>query len=65
MAALLFISALALLVLGAPIVVALGLSSTIFAFASGIQPMVVVQKLFAGIDSAALLAVPFFVLPVT
>ena len=62
MAALLFISALVLLVLGAPIVVALGLSSTIFAFANGIQPMVVVQKLFAGIDSAALLAVPFFVL---
>lgn len=62
MATLLFISALVLLVLGAPIVVALGLSSTIFAFAQGIQPMVVVQKLFAGIDSAALLAVPFFIL---
>jgi C4-dicarboxylate transporter DctM subunit len=59
---LLFYSALILLVIGAPIVVALGLSSLIFILANGIQPVVVIQKFFAGIDSAALLAVPFFIL---
>ncbi len=62
MGALLFTSALGLLVIGAPIVVALGLSSLIFMFANDIKTVVVIQKLFAGIDSAALLAVPFFIL---
>ncbi|OPL08670.1 MAG: hypothetical protein AVO33_09650 [delta proteobacterium ML8_F1] len=62
MGALLFTSALALLVVGAPIVVALGLSSLVFMFANDIKTVVVIQKLFAGIDSAALLAVPFFIL---
>ncbi|MBW8383336.1 MAG: TRAP transporter large permease subunit, partial [Youngiibacter sp.] len=61
-AGLLFISALVLLVLGVPIVSSMGLSSIIFIIANGIKPLVVIQKLFAGIDSAALLAVPFFVL---
>jgi len=61
-AGLLFISALILLVLGVPIVSSMGLSSIIFIIANGIKPLVVIQKLFAGIDSAALLAVPFFVL---
>jgi len=59
---LLFISAFILLAIGAPIVVSLGLSSSIFILATGIQPVIVIQKLFAGIDSAALLAVPFFIL---
>ncbi|MDN5351145.1 MAG: C4-dicarboxylate transporter, DctM subunit [Clostridiales bacterium] len=62
MAGILFISALILLVIGAPIVVALGASSLVFIFANDIQPVVVIQKFFAGIDSAALLAVPFFIL---
>lgn len=62
MSIILFGSALLLLVLGAPIVVALGLSSLIFASVSDIKTVVVIQKLFAGIDSAALLAVPFFIL---
>lgn len=62
MAGLLFGSALGLLVIGAPIVVALGLASLIFAQSNGIQTVVIIQKLFAGIDSAALLAVPFFIL---
>ncbi|MFV0452513.1 MAG: TRAP transporter large permease [Propioniciclava sp.] len=62
MPALLFGIALLLLILGVPIVTALGLSSTIFAYANGIQPVVVIQKMFAGVDSTPLLAVPFFVL---
>jgi len=62
MGGLLFISALLLLMIGAPIVVALGLASLLFIFNNDIQSVVVIQKLFAGIDSAALLAVPFFIL---
>ncbi|MGE5677778.1 MAG: TRAP transporter large permease [Pseudomonadota bacterium] len=62
MGSLLFGSALVLLAVGAPIVVALGLASFIFIQANDVQSVVVIQKLFAGIDSAALLAVPFFIL---
>lgn len=62
MGGILFGTALLLLVVGAPIVTALGLSSLIFIYVNDIQHVVVIQKLFAGIDSAALLAVPFFIL---
>ncbi|MDK9711934.1 TRAP transporter large permease [Acidaminobacter sp.] len=62
MGGILFGTALLLLVVGAPIVTALGLSSLVFIYANDIQHVVVIQKLFAGIDSAALLAVPFFIL---
>lgn len=62
MAAVLFGSAVVLLFLGIPIVTSLGLSSFIFAEAYGIESTVVIQKMFAGVDSAPLLAVPFFVL---
>jgi C4-dicarboxylate transporter DctM subunit len=62
MGSLLFLSALLLLMIGAPIVVALGLAALLFIFNNDIQSVVVIQKLFAGIDSAALLAVPFFIL---
>ena len=62
MAALLFGLAVVLLVVGIPIVTAMGLSSYVFALANGIEPTVVIQKMFAGVDSAPLLAVPFFVL---
>lgn len=59
---LLFGSALILLVAGAPIAVGLGLSSLIFSLINDIKTVVIIQKLFAGIDSTALLAVPFFIL---
>ncbi|NYB75062.1 TRAP transporter large permease [Sedimentibacter hydroxybenzoicus DSM 7310] len=59
---LLFGSALILLVAGAPIAVGLGLSSLIFSLSNDIKTVVIIQKLFAGIDSTALLAVPFFIL---
>lgn len=62
MGGILFGTALLLLVVGAPIVTALGLSSLVFIYINDIQHVVVIQKLFAGIDSAALLAVPFFIL---
>lgn len=62
MPGILFGSALALLVFGAPIVVALGLSSLILLWSEGASLNAVTQKMFSGVDSTALLAVPFFVL---
>lgn len=53
---------LALLLLGAPVFVALGISSAVYMLAYGMQPLVAVQQMFAGIDQFPLLAVPFFVL---
>jgi C4-dicarboxylate transporter DctM subunit len=51
-----------LLALGIPIVSSMGLASITYISLHGMNPIVVIQKLFAGIDSAALLAVPFFIL---
>ncbi|MFZ3109853.1 MAG: TRAP transporter large permease subunit, partial [Rectinemataceae bacterium] len=62
MTLLLFGSVLALLVVGAPIVTAMGGSALITIFALGINPTTAVQRFFASIDSAALLAIPFFIL---
>ncbi|MDR1852055.1 MAG: TRAP transporter large permease [Propionibacteriaceae bacterium] len=62
MPAILFIAALLLLVLGAPIVTSLGLSSLIFVVSTGGNPTQIVQTMFSSVDNAALLAVPFFVL---
>lgn len=62
MGGILFLLALLLLIVGAPIVTSLGLSSTIFIYLNGISPNAVIQKMFSGVDSAPLLAVPFFVL---
>lgn len=51
-----------LLFIGIPIMTSMGLASLIYIFMNGMQPIVVIQKLFTGIDSASLLAVPFFIL---
>jgi C4-dicarboxylate transporter DctM subunit len=51
-----------LLIIGAPIAVAVGLPSIIYIFMENISSMIVIQRLFAGIDTAALLAIPFFIL---
>lgn len=50
------------LTLGVPIASSMGISSLLYMVMNGINPIVVIQKLFAGIDSAAYLAVPFFIL---
>lgn len=56
--------AFVLLVLcGIPIAFALGMAGTIATIASGSIPLTVIpQRLFTGIDSFALLAIPFFIL---
>lgn len=52
-----------LLLLGMPIAFTLGIASTVFLAAETDLPMLyVVQKMFGGVDSFPLLAVPFFIL---
>lgn len=62
MAALLFGAFFGLLALGVPVAVAIGLSSLVALQVDGLPIMVVVQRMFAGTDSFALIAVPFFIL---
>lgn len=59
---LLFISLFALLLLGVPIATSMGLSSLIFFLANDINPIIIIQNFFSGIDSVSYLAVPFFIL---
>lgn len=61
-AGLLFLLAGIFLLIGAPIVTSVGLASVIFGYSEGINLVVVIQKMFAGIDTTSLLAVPFFIL---
>jgi len=63
MIAVLFIAALLLILMGAPVAVALGGGSLIFIMASGQVPdLVVLHRMVGGVDSFPLLAVPFFIL---
>ncbi|MDP5220581.1 TRAP transporter large permease [Ruegeria sp. 2205SS24-7] len=60
--ALIFITLFLLLVLGAPIGVAIGLSVVVGMLIDGIPSIFLVQKLVTSLDSFPLLAVPFFVM---
>ncbi|QKS72345.1 TRAP transporter large permease [Paenalkalicoccus suaedae] len=63
MITILLILMIILLFMSTPIFVALGLSSFIAVlFASDIQPMILIQRLFGGLDQFALMALPFFIL---
>ncbi|KXF79479.1 ABC transporter permease [Paramesorhizobium deserti] len=60
---LLFLALFALLLIGAPIFVALGGASLVYtAFLSNIPDFVVLHRMAGGVDSFPLLAVPFFIL---
>ena len=56
------IVAVALLLLGVPVAITLGLSSICFFLLEGIPAMTVIQRLFSGCDVAALMCIPFFIL---
>lgn len=61
--ALLFIGLFALLLIGVPIAISLGLSSLTFVMtATDNPPVVVAQKLFDTMEHTTLLAIPFFIL---
>lgn len=63
MLAVLFVSALLLIILGAPVSVALAGSSLIFVMVTGQVPdLLVIHRMVEGVDSFPLLAVPFFIL---
>ncbi|MFD2705879.1 TRAP transporter large permease [Salibacterium lacus] len=63
MITLLIILILALLFISAPIFVSLGLASFLSVlFLSNTEPMILVQRMFAGLDQFALMALPFFIL---
>jgi len=58
----LFGSLMLLLLIGAPIFVAIGASSLFYMMLNGLNPLMAVQRMVAGVDSFTLLAVPFFIL---
>lgn len=62
MAALLCVSFFVLLILGIPVAISIGGASMAALAAQGVPLMLVVQRMFAGVDSFALIAVPFFIL---
>ncbi len=58
----LFASFFLLLLLGVPVAIAIALSSITVLIREGIPLLIVTQRMFAGTDSFALIAVPFFIL---
>jgi C4-dicarboxylate transporter, DctM subunit len=62
MAAILFGSFFILLLLGLPVALAIGVSSLVAILSEGVPLMLITQRMFAGTDSFALIAVPFFIL---
>ncbi|MBT3361445.1 MAG: TRAP transporter large permease subunit, partial [Rhodospirillales bacterium] len=61
--AFLFVAIFFLLIIGAPVAIALGGASLLFVLISGKVPdLVVVHRMVNGVDSFPLLAVPFFIL---
>lgn len=59
---LLFTSLVLLMLIGAPVFVAIGGGAAIYLVVNGIPPMIAIQQMVSGIDSFPILAVPFFVL---
>ncbi|MEM1189699.1 MAG: TRAP transporter large permease [Pseudomonadota bacterium] len=53
---------LVLIVLGAPIVFALGVSAAVTLVELGVPISIIPQRMFAGLDSFTIMAIPFFVL---
>jgi len=51
-----------LLLAGVPVFVAIGGAAAIYILLNGINPIIVIQQMVAGLDSFTLLAVPFFIL---
>jgi C4-dicarboxylate transporter DctM subunit len=62
MGLILLVTFLLFLLLGVPVAVTIGLSSMIALMSGNMSLMVIAQRMFAGTDSFALIAVPFFIL---
>ena len=57
-----FVIFLLLLVLGVPVIFVLGLTSAIYMIVSGMPLIALAQRMFVGMDSFVLMAIPFYVL---
>jgi C4-dicarboxylate transporter DctM subunit len=62
MVSILFLIALITFLIGAPMAVALGLAAVSYILLSDMAPNIILQRLFAGVDITAFLAIPFFIL---
>jgi C4-dicarboxylate transporter, DctM subunit len=62
MGLILLVTFLLFLLLGVPVAITIGLSSMIALVSGNMSLMVIAQRMFAGTDSFALIAVPFFIL---
>ncbi|MGG2480306.1 TRAP transporter large permease [Brevibacillus borstelensis] len=63
MAAVMMISLLVLLLLSVPVALSIGLASTVAFMNDGSMPLIVlIQRMFAALDSFPLMAIPFFIL---
>ena len=62
MITILFVSLIALFLLGVPIAISIGSATFLALFSSPIPSTVLVQKMFTAMDSFPLMAVPFFIL---
>jgi C4-dicarboxylate transporter, DctM subunit len=62
MTGILFGSFFVLLLLGLPVALAIGVSALVALAREGVPLMLITQRMFAGTDSFALIAVPFFIL---
>lgn len=61
-ALILFLSFILLMLLGIPVAISIGLSSILILIIGRIPLVIVPQRIFAGLDSFPLIAVPFFIL---
>lgn len=57
-----FITAVILLILGVPIATTIGLASIVYILGEGISPLIIIQRLFVGLDSVSFIAIPMFIL---
>lgn len=58
----LFVALSLLLMIGVPVAFSIGIATLIATLAAGLTPIVVAQKMVAGLDSFPLMAIPFFLL---
>ena len=57
-----FVTAIVLLLLGVPVAVTVGSAAIVFILGSGISPLIIIQRLFVGLDSVSFIAIPMFIL---
>ncbi|WP_223881889.1 TRAP transporter large permease [Niallia endozanthoxylica] len=62
MVTLFFVTTILLFLLGVPMAVTIGISSMLYILFADIPPMVMIQRIYSGVDVSSLMAIPFFIL---